>query len=71
MCKPLYRFLFYLSMVVGVSLIGGDSSGRTYHNIFPQYSIDRSVILSNLVTRKVVVGLKEVGEAQLVGDNWK
>ena len=50
---------------------GGESSGRTYHNLFPQYSIDRTVIVSNLVTIKGAIGLKEVGDTQLVEDNWK
>ena len=71
MCKPLYHFLLYQSMGGVVRFIGGDSSGWTYHNIFPQYPIDRTVILSNVVTRKGVIGLKEVGCAQLVGDNRK
>ena len=55
----------------GVRLIEGESSGWTYHIIFPQYPIERTVILSNVVTRKGVIGLKEVGDAQLVGDNRK
>ena len=54
-----------------VWLIGVESSGRTYHNFFPQYPIDRTVIFSNVVTIKGVLGLKEVGGAQLVGDNRK
>ena len=55
----------------GVRLFGGGSSGRAYHNFFPEYPIDRKVIFSNVVTRKVIIGLKEVGDAQLVGYNWK
>ena len=55
----------------GVSLIRGESVSRTYHDIIPQYPVDRTVILSNVVTRKGDIRLKEVGDAQLVGDNWK
>ena len=52
-----------------VRLIGGESGGRTYHDIIPQYPVDRKVILSNVVTNKCVISLKGVGDAQLVGDN--
>ena len=55
----------------GVRLIGGESGRRTNQDITPQYPVDRTVMLSNVVTRKGVISLKEVGDAQLVGDNWK
>ena len=70
-CKPLYNLLFYRSMGDRERLIGGESGGLTYHDIIPQYPVDRSVILSNVVTSKGVISLKEVGDAQLVGDNRK
>ena len=70
-CESLYHFIFYWYMGGGVRLIGGKSGGRTYHNIIPQYPVDSTVILSNVVISKGVISLKEVGDAQLVGDNWK
>ena len=55
----------------GVTLIRGENSGRTHHKFFPQYPIDGTVPFSNVVTSKGVIGLKEVGDAQLVRDNRK
>ena len=55
----------------GVRLIGRESGSRTYQDIIPQYPVDRTVIFSNVVTSKSIISLKEVGDAQRVGDNWK
>ena len=55
----------------GVRLIRCEISGQTYHNFFPQHPIDRIAILSNVVTSKGVIGLKEVFNAQRVGDHCK
>ena len=70
-CEPLYHFLFYQYMGGRVSLVRGKSGGLTYHDLIPQYPVDRTVILSNVVTSKGVICLKEFGDAQLVGDNRK
>ena len=55
----------------GVRLIDRKSGIQTYQDIFPQYPVDSTVILSNVVTSKDGISLKEVVDAQLVGDNRK
>ena len=55
----------------GVRLIGGESGRRTNQDITPQYPVDGIVIFSNVFTINIVISLKEVGNAQLVGDHRK
>ena len=71
MCKPLHPLLLYQSMGGGVRFIGRNSSVHTYHKLFPQYLVDMTVIFYNVVTRRGVMSLKTLRDANLFGDIWK
>ena len=70
-CKPLYHFLFYRSMGGGVRLIGGREWWPDLPRNYPSITSWKESYFFQCSHQKRCHKPKEVGDAQIVGDNWK